>query len=230
MNLIAPQLTNTKVILMAWRITGGWRAVWRSADFILALTVWLFCLPFWLVGQWWEQVISVLPNLLGFTLGGFAIFLGFGSESFKTMLSDPDENKSPYISVSAAFLMFIFFQLIALLYAFSAKALHFDPTKIAEFLQIWISREFEVPSDFKERFFAGANLFYEGLKYADYAASGVGYFLFVYSLIFSLRASMRIFRLSRWYHHLIVLEAQEAARQAALRAVPPVPPAGPPGP
>jgi hypothetical protein len=106
---------------MAWRITGGWRSTFRSGDFWITLGVTVLCFNFWRNDIWWDQVISVLPNLLGFTLGGFAIFLGFGSESFKTMLSDEDELKSPYVSVSAAFLMFVAFQVLALLYALVAK-------------------------------------------------------------------------------------------------------------
>jgi hypothetical protein len=149
--------------------------------------------------MWWDQVISVLPNLLGFTLGGFAIFLGFGSESFKTMLADRDELKSPYISVSASFLVFVAFQVAALLYAFTAKALHFDLSLTASKMGV------ELPHIIK---FAE-----KWLLKCDPFASAMGYFLFIYSILFSLRASVRIFRLSRWYHHLIVLEAEEAERQ-----------------
>ncbi|MEX0143656.1 hypothetical protein MRBLMS1_004560 [Massilia sp. LMS1-1-1.1] len=207
-------LSNVKMLQMAWGITGGWRAAWKSSDFKISLFVTFLCFNFWLTLPWWDQVISVLPNLLGFTLGGFAIFLGFGSESFKTMLSDVDEKRSPYISVSASFLIFVFFQVLALLYALAAKSLHFDLMQSAKY----IKTNFQYFKEFD--FLKVIQPLQLWLDRFDVLASGVGYFLFVYSLIFSLRASMRIFRLSRWYHQLIVAEAAEA-EAARLRLNPP---------
>jgi hypothetical protein len=165
----------------------------------VAFVVTILCCNFWTNEAWWEQVISVLPNLLGFTLGGFAIFLGFGSETFKTMLSDDDETKSPYISVSASFLIFVLFQVVALLYAFVSKAMHFDLVVLAHKKE-WFFEKQAVPIQ-------------EWLLWLDPFTAGFGYLLFVYSMIFTLRASMRIFRLSRWYHSLIVEEAEEAERE-----------------
>lgn len=175
---------NTQLLAMAWRITGGLGVMVRSADFWLSVAVWALCAHYWITSPWWDQVISVFPNVLGFTLGGFAIFLGFGSDSFKKVLSHEDEMKSPYLSVSAAFLIFVFFQLITLLYAFAAKALHFGIPKCLESITNWINT-------------------------VDVIASGFGYFLFIYSLVLALRAAMRIFRLSRWYHTLIIVEMKE---------------------
>jgi hypothetical protein len=197
--MIIRSLSNTKLLLMAWRITGGWSAAWRSGDFRVSIIVTLLCFKFWSDDLWWDQVISVLPNLLGFTLGGFAIFLGFGSESFKTMLSDDDEMRSPYISVSASFLVFVLFQVMALLYAFVAKATHFNLAAAA------LKAKMDLPP---------VVIHVDNwLITLEPYASGLGYFLFVYSLIFTLRASMRIFRLSRWYHSLIVDEAEDAERR-----------------
>jgi hypothetical protein len=170
---------------MAWRITGGWKANVRSADFWLSLVVWAICYHFWLEETWWEQVISVLPNLLGFTLGGFAIFLGFGSDAFRGVISDADEKKSPYISVSAAFLIFVSMQVFALLFAFCAKAVHFETPQVLAEWKAWI-------------------------KYGDVFASGLGYFIFIYSIALALRSAVRIFRLSRWYHEFIVIETERA--------------------
>lgn len=182
--------TTFQLLRLAWGMTGGWKKSHRSLDFWSTLGVWLLCSPYWMKFEWWEQVISVLPNLLGFTLGGFAIFLGFGSESFKTMLSDKDERKSQYVSVSAAFLIFVCFQIAALLYAFIAKSLHFN-------LQGFTDK------------------YAEQLVVANSIGNGIGYWLFIYSLVCAFRAAMRIFRVSRWYHHLIVIEAIEAANNSA---------------
>jgi len=120
--------------------------------------------------------VSVLPNLLGFTLGGFAIFLGFGSDEFKGAIATADERTSPYLSVSSAFMLFVSFQLAALLWAVVAVALFSLTTP-----------EFLLPLS-------------SSIQIAAKVGGGVGYFLFCYSLALILRAAVRIFRLSRWYN------------------------------
>jgi len=155
----------------------------------VALIVWLVTAPYWLQNRWWDQVTSVLPNILGFTLGGFAIFLGFGSDEFKKLLVGRDHLQgSPYLSVSSAFLLFVSFQLLAILYALCAGALRIPPP------------EFLAP-------------YPELLKWGRYLTDGVGYFLFVYSLSLALRAALRIFRLSRWYNDFLVEEIIKQRRR-----------------
>lgn len=174
--------TNVKALHKAWKIAKGWRGLFFSLDFLLALIVWLLTSPYWLTNSWWNQVISVMPNILGFTLGGFAIFLGFGSDSFKKILVGRDHLKdSPYLSVSSAFLLFVTFQLMAILYALCAGALRIPPP------------DFLAP-------------YTELLKWGRWVTDGLGYLLFIYSLALSLRAALRIFRLSRWYNDFLVEE------------------------
>lgn len=179
-------LKNFEVFGLAWRIAGGTKALLKGVDFKLALLLTAVCAPSWLSDGWWEQTLSVLPNLLGFTLGGFAIFLGFGSDQFQKEIADEEEHKSLYLSVSAAFLLFVLFQVAALLYALVAKAL-WQPTPAI--------------LSFAKPFFIG---------YGNYICWGVGYFLFLYSIILSLRAAARIFRVSRWYNHFLVVEMRES--------------------
>jgi hypothetical protein len=180
-------LSTIRVLILAWRIAGGTRDFFRSWDFWCALVLLAVCYPAWSVEGWWNQPLSVLPNLLGFTLGGFAIFLGFGNENFKEMIADKDELKSLYLSVSAAFLLFVTFQVAALLYALAASALWIPTPKALRFAQSFFI-------DF------GNPLFW-----------GLGYFLFLYSIVCSLRAALRIFRVSRWYNTFLVVESSNKA-------------------
>ena len=174
--------TNAKALHVAWKIAKGWKGLVFSLDFLLALIVWLLTSPYWLNNPWWDQVVSVMPNILGFTLGGFAIFLGFGSDDFKKILVGDDHLKdSPYLSVSSAFLLFVSFQLAAILYALCAGALRIPPP------------DFLAPHK-------------ELLKWGRHITDGTGYLLFIYSLTLSLRAALRIFRLSRWYNDFLVTE------------------------
>jgi hypothetical protein len=168
-------MTTVDVLAFAWRSSGGFRALFRSFDFWLAFTVCVVSAPMWVTDKWPDQVISVLPNLLGFTLGGFAIFLGFGSDEFKGAIAQSDEAASPYMSVSAAFINFVAFQLAALMWALAAKALYFETPAVLRPMA-------------------------EVILWASYVGGAVGYFLFTYSLALVLRAAVRIFRLSRWYN------------------------------
>jgi hypothetical protein len=74
-------------------------------------------------GRWWDTPVAVLPSLIGFTLGGYAILLAFGDEEFKSVFAGATtKNKdSPYVIVSATFMHFIVVQVIALLIALAAE-------------------------------------------------------------------------------------------------------------
>lgn len=76
-----------------WRAYGGWIALLKSPYFHAALVLLALTFHTWTAEDWWEDVTSVLPNLLGFTLGGFAIFIGFGDERFRALLAEPEEDK-----------------------------------------------------------------------------------------------------------------------------------------
>lgn len=122
-----------------WSAYGGWRAVRRSRYLHAALAITPFCWGSWSEPLWWDTVISVLPNLLGFTLGGFAIFVGFGDERFKASLAAPeDDPKQPtvYRELCATFVHFIFVQVIALLLALISKGMWFKAPLPEQFLSV----------------------------------------------------------------------------------------------
>ncbi len=39
--------------------------------------------PSWSHKGWWNDILSLMPNLLGFSLGGFAMWIAIGDEAFK---------------------------------------------------------------------------------------------------------------------------------------------------
>ena len=166
----------TKKIACYWQIYGGSRAFLRSPYLHVSLALSVVTANTWLFHCWWDTVLSVLPNLLGFTLGGFAIFLGFGDDKFKAAIAgnDPDETEdySPYMSVTSTFLHFVFVQIVALLWALAAKGLHFDLpwTLPAEFF-FWIG------------------------SVGDF----IGYWLFLYGLSLSAAAALAIFGVAGWF-------------------------------
>lgn len=189
------------IFKLYWTAYGGTGKLLRSpylhfAALILALTwnTWWApqCGKDGACSGWWEQNISVLPNLLGFTLGGFAIFIGFGDEKFRGILADPDpkEQKQPvkteqsqkvepnplpnlYVGLCASFVHFILVQAIALLFAIVAKSWWFyapfmDP------IRGW-------------------------LPVMNTIAGAIGYGLFLYALTCVLAATMHVFRIAKMY-------------------------------
>lgn len=167
-------------LYMAWRAYGGMKAVWESPFFWLSVFLLAVTAHFWLTQPWWEQVLSVMPNVLGFTLGGFAIFLGFGDTQFRELISGQDEGvetPSPYAEVSATFLHFVLVQLCSILMAISVKATNFVPPE-------WLQRASDV------------------LISVKFIADGLGYWLFLYGLCITAAAAIAIFRVSSWYDDL----------------------------
>lgn len=166
---------NLGLLRIAWHATGGWRGVFHGPDPWLVAVLWCLSYPYWIAPGWWMQVLSVLPNILGFTLGGFAIFLGFGSDSFRSFLVEGKKlDRTQYVSVSGSFLVFSAVQLVAIAYAIVVNALQVPPP------------DFLAPY---------ASLIAIGNK----VSGGIGYLFFVFSLVLALRIAFRLFRLSRWY-------------------------------
>ena len=125
--------------------------------------------------QWWEQTISVLPNLLGFTLGGFAIFIGFGDEKFRALLAEDDENSSvnAYVALCSTFVHFILIQVLALIVAIVAKSWWFY-TPLVDPVRSW-------------------------LPLLNGVGGAIGYGLFLYAITSVLAATMHIFRIAKMY-------------------------------
>jgi len=112
-----------KSICIYWKLYGGKTALLHSPYVHFSIIVSLCCYPIWATGSietaWYSFCLSIIPNLLGFTLGGYAILLAFGNERFLALLaeSDDDNEKSPYMGVNATFIHFILVQTLSLFIA-----------------------------------------------------------------------------------------------------------------
>ena len=162
-----------------WRAYGGTAALVRSFYLHAALLITLICANAWLTPGWWDQVTAILPNVLGFTLGGFAIFISFGDEKFRQLLAEPDDEDdedapTAYVRLCSTFVHFILVQILALLFAIIAKAMYFP----------WV----DAPAFFKA-----------ALPWVNGAAGFIGYALFIYSLTSALAATMHVFRIASMY-------------------------------
>ena len=157
-----------------WAAYGGLVVLLRSPYLHLALVLLVLTTPFWTISSWWDQSLAVLPNLLGFTLGGFAIFIGFGDEKFRALLAEDDGSSvNAYVALCATFVHFILVQSLALLAAVLAKAWWFYAP--------WM------------------DTLRPALPFFNSFGAAIGYGLFLYALCSVLAATMHIFRIARMY-------------------------------
>lgn len=174
-----------KIFGQYWKAYGGLSALLRSFYLHAALILLMLTANAWVspicqnpsaCNVWWDQSISILPNLLGFTLGGFAIFIGFGDEKFRALLAQPEANvelQTVYVELCATFVHFILVQILALIFAVLARAWWFyaswmDPVR-------------------------------DYLPLLNGLAGGIGYGLFLYALTSVLAATMHVFRIASLY-------------------------------
>lgn len=174
-------------ISIYWEAYGGWTALWSSIYLKIALFITFICFQAWLSNKWMDDAITALPSLLGFSLGGYAVWLSIGDERLKKILfANKDTTKpSAYMKVNAAFVHFIFLQIICLMYMYLLK---FNSTGaiISFFEEGWIFKsEFYLAQDILVNFF-----------------NALGFFLFVYSILSMLAAVFAIFRIARWTNRL----------------------------
>jgi hypothetical protein len=177
--------TDLQIAKLAWENMGGIKTLIKSFDFRLAVIISLLCWSAWTTPGWWLVPISVLPSLLGFTLGGFAIFLGFGSDQFKELIASENESRSEYLSVSSVFLFIVTVQVFGLLYAIVCQSLWVPTPSILKFAE-------------------------PVLPYLNKISWFFAFFIYIFGIVLSLRAAIRIFRVSRWYNSFLVANAAES--------------------
>ena len=111
-----------------WKEYGGIGRFFGGPISLIALVLTAAMVPIWWIAEWWHHPISIIPNLLGFSLGGYAILLAFGDSDFMMKLNNlhPEEGRpNAYLTVSNTFAHFILMQVVALIYAFLLDAWHF---------------------------------------------------------------------------------------------------------
>ncbi|WP_460049328.1 hypothetical protein [Sessilibacter sp. MAH2] len=170
---------NESIIKRYWKSYGGFKALFRSYYFYGAIFISLILAPHWLNSEWWKHVLSIMPSVLGFSLGGYAMWIALGDENFRKLISGGSESggPSPFMSVNAAFVHFILLQILAILSALFADAYNFTLPKDSCILKIF------------------GHYFYYICKFGAF----LGYFIFIYALLSAVAATLSLLRVSSWY-------------------------------
>ena len=103
-----------------WTVYGGWKALLFSPYFLLSIALTILLCPVWThsEGEWSDMAMEIIPSVIGFALGAYTIMLAFGGERFMTTIAGSDNNEpSPFMVTSAAFVHFIVVNFIALLFS-----------------------------------------------------------------------------------------------------------------
>ena len=159
-----------------WMLYGGVAALIRSPYLHIAAFLAVISWATWSNFGWWTDPISVIPSILGFSLGALTIFIGFGNDSFRNAISgsrpDKPDKPSPYLKVIATLFHLIVVQVLALVGSFISKSLY----------------QAKVPRVFEEyQVFLVVNDILRILLW------GIGYLLFLYGLLLVLSALIAIF-------------------------------------
>ena len=176
------------VFIRYWGIYGGFSAMRKSP--YLHVSVLITCVLYntWSSAEWWATILSVIPCLVGFTLGGYAIIVTLGNDDFKDFIYmvDDGEDASFILSVGATFVNFILLQVASLLLALIAKSLYVE---IPDLL-IDISNTLNI-----DTFIVN--------KYARLVLWFLGEFVFIYAMITTVAAAFAVFRLNWLYQQYV---------------------------
>jgi hypothetical protein len=111
-----------QVFYVYWAVYGGVRALVLSPYFHISLFVSAICYPLWWGSSEGANItLGAIPNILGFSIGAFAVILSFGQNSL-ALLKNPEETQSKYLGVVSSFVHFILVQSLALIIALIGRA------------------------------------------------------------------------------------------------------------
>ena len=172
-----------RIFCSYWRNYGGWGAFLGSPFLWLAVVASGLATHRFLDGSWAELAMQVVPAVLGFTLGGYAILVSFAASDFRHALAGKHdgEDTSPLMEISAAFFHFFAVQTITFIYAFVSPAIY-RFNFLTDALQLDYSKLVEIMS-------------YTGLSIFTF----LGCCFIIYTVLMILATAMRIYSLLEDY-------------------------------
>ena len=108
-----------------WNSYGGFKAIWASPYFKISLLLSLILNFFGSYEKWFDLPLSILPNLLGFSIGAYAVVLVLGNGDFWKFIAEYSEDNL-FMNINSSFVHFIFVQVIAIIFALFSKGLLLD--------------------------------------------------------------------------------------------------------
>ena len=160
------------------RSYGRFRGIASSPFFGIAIIISVLNYSQWIQPAWIEKVEALIPSLLGFSLGTYAILFSIMGGRLKSALRQVNSphGVSYLEAINATFFHFIFVQVLALIWAFLFQGTWlFDIVQCFKSMRPWIEEAFFIVSR---------------------AGSFVGCFLLVYSILLMIAAALAVYRLA----------------------------------
>jgi hypothetical protein len=110
-----------------WGSYGGSRAFLGSPVLWGAFVLNLLSFPSWWDERWSDAAISILPNLLGLSIGAMAVILAFPTTRMFRFLAEDGRRDSFYIEIASRLTHFIVIQVAAIIFALLGRAYRFLP-------------------------------------------------------------------------------------------------------
>lgn len=189
-----------------WKAFGGWKELAVSPYVHISALVTMICSGYWMSMPWHGVALAVLPNLLGFGVTGYAIWIGWGDERLRETLIgiDSGEKGSLYVQISAIFAHFGLVQITALMIALLCASLDYELSPKSTLAHVFL--HFGQPATL--------------MSFFRPAGAAFGYFFFVYAILTALETTLALFRMAGW------LQTSVLYAKAQKKTEPPPPSAG----
>ncbi|MBL9007274.1 MAG: hypothetical protein JNJ46_23655 [Myxococcales bacterium] len=187
-----------KAFRFYWNAYGGLGAFFSSPYCHIALVITVITKNYWLSNCWFDQALSIVPSLLGFTLAAYTIILTIGNDQFRRILasifypensSPPKTEKTDSPSVlmvnSTVFFHVLFIQMITTVSSVLCKEYRLS-THIVD----------QVKGPFP-------------VAWWSITMHGIAYFFYILSLLLILAACVCVFRLSQSIDDFLRFEAEK---------------------
>lgn len=134
-----PVFEGLKPVKLYWDAYGGWREFFLSLYLWIAFILTVILAPLWLNTKdgeavWATMPTSILPNLLGFSMGGMAIMLAFAGSKVFIYITQEGKQHSYFIKIVASFYHFIIVQSAAIILGIVCQTY---PNWILSFFGFW---------------------------------------------------------------------------------------------
>lgn len=159
-----------------FEIYGGFKEILRSFYFLTAFFITIFVYNIWINPFWWEMVITIIPNLIGFSIGAFALVLSIDIKKINSNITFEH-----LVKISNTFTHFIVIQIFSLTLGIIAKSFYASPP-------VLIIKLFEQ---------IGLDFYYLN-HYIKTVFWFICFLVFIYAMLLSLAATMAIYRISTW--------------------------------
>lgn len=94
----------------------------RSPALLFSVVASVACFPIWTANASAGYVFSIVPNLLGFSIGAMAVVLAFPTTTVFEIIAEEGREDSYYLDLVAKFVHFAFVQVAAIFLALIATA------------------------------------------------------------------------------------------------------------